>query len=515
MIAPSGKTLAIWVIVTIGWLACTALLSGLGVPAVYLLLAHILAVGIALFRIGLETAVGEGSAFLTPVREGPTALTPYGTAAAWISGFGTVGVVAAILMHGPVAYALIGGIIGGMVLAQTVFAPALADSGARSLPDWVEWRFGDRAGRIAVFLLALAGVAILTLQFGFTALLSEAVLGVPAWLVLPFVAALVLLAILPGGLETMVPAQATLYFALIVGVFVPALWLGISETGIAVPYVAPGALLHEITVAEAKLGLSREVQPVAAMVLGLTALFGTLALPHTLARWPAERDGAEARWFSQRSAVLVILVILAIPLFTIAVRATQLFAALVNGAPLPPSDTPIAALTNGMATLDPPAWLIAALGIGVIAAIVSACASATFLVATTAGGDPERETAGGRLSRCRWVGAGAVVLAMILALAMPVDPLAGFLGLMTVAASTVLAPVFLGLLWFAMTPGGAMAGLIAGALTCALFGLGFGWSVMDGLALVGLAASTLASVIVSVIWDEPKLSPPIRLTSLD
>jgi len=514
MSAPSGKTLAFWIAATVGWLAFTALLDGLGIPTILLLLLHVLAIGTVLLRIGRETAVGEGSAFLTPEREGPTALTPYGTAAAWVSGFGTIGIVVAISMHGPIAYALIGGIAGGMVIAQTILAPALADSGARSLSDWAGWRFGDAAERVAVFLLVLAGVAVLTLQFGFAALLADAVLGVPAWVLLPFVAALTLLVILPGGLGTMVPAQATLYLVLFVGIFVPALWLGMSETGIAVPYVASGALLHEIAVAEEKLGLSRTAQPLATMVLGLTALFGTLALPHTLARWPAERDGIQAQWFAQRGTVLVILVLAAIPLFVVNMRAGQLLAALMDGKALPSYDTPSSALAGGMATLDPPGWLIAALAVGALAAIVAASASAVFLVMTTSGGDPQRETAGGHLSRCRWIGAGAVALALVLALVSPVDPVAGFLGLMAWAASALLAPLFLGLLWFGMTARGALTGLLAGTSTCALLGI-LGWGAIEGVALIGLAVSTLASVIVSVIWDEPNLSPPISFSSTE
>ncbi len=508
MNALSGKTLILWIAATIGWLAFTAVLDNLGVPVLLLLLLHILVASIVLFRIARNTMVDQGSAFLSPIREGPTALTPHGAAAAWISGFGTIGVVAAILMHGPVAYALIGGIVGGMVLTQTVLAPAFADSGARSLTHWAEWRFGGTAGRIAVFLLALTGITILTLQFGFVVLLADAVLGVSAWLLLPLIAILVLLAILPGGLATMIPAQAALYLILFVGIFVPAFWLGMSKTGIILPYVAPGALLHEIATAEDKLGLSREADTLVATLLGLTALFGTLALPHTLVRWPAERDGTEARWFAQRGTVLVILVLAAIPLFAIAVRADQLFAVLVNGTPLPSNETPAVALANSMATLNPPEWLIAALGIGALAAIVATCASATFLVTTTTGIDPERETIGGHLSRCRWIGTAAVTFAMALALFVPFDPLAGFLGLMTLAASAGLAPLFLGLFWFRMTARGALAGLVAGALTCAIL-FGFGLSVMDGVALIGLAISTLASVIASLMPGEPKLSPPV------
>ncbi len=510
MNAPSGKGIALWIIATIGWLAFTALLETMGVSPCLLLWLHILAMGVVLWRIGRVTLVSESGAFLSPVRDGPTALTPYGAAAAWISGFGTVGVASVMLMQGPVAYMLIGGIVGGIVLVQTVIAPWLADSGARSLSDWVQWRFGERAGPIMTVLLVLTGIAILTLQFGFAALLAEAVLGVPGWQVVPLVAVLVLLALLPGGLETMLPAQAALYLVLFVGILVPALWLAMAQTGIVVPHLAPGALLHEIAVAEEMLALTRTMPPGQAMVLGLTVLLGTLALPHTLSRWTAERDGMQARWFAQRGTVLVFLILAAVPLFVIAVRAEQLFAALGEGMTVTSGETPRAALALAMATLDPPAWLIAAICAGALAAVVAASASAAFLVTTTLDGDPGRETAGGLLSRCRWAAAGAVGLAVLLALAVPINPVAGFIGLMTLAASAFLAPLVLGLLWFGMTTGGAVAGLLCGAMTCIILGAQ-GWGVMDGLALWGLAASTLASIIVSVIWSEPTLSPPLTL----
>jgi len=497
MKALSGKTLLMWIPALAGWLALGAVLGALGVPAWALLLLDLLATGALLWWIARPTVCIEARGFLLPDREGPSALTPYGNAAAWVSGFGTVGVIAAILTMGQGAFALVAGMVGGLLVSTHLLAPALAQADARSLPDWASARFGARGGRVVRGLLVASGIAIVAVQMGFAALVAEAV-GVSPLAILPLVAALVLLAVLAGGLGTMLPAQAALFVVLLAGVLVPALWLGISRTGIPVPHLAPGALLHEIAVAENRLGIARGAGGWPTVALGLTALFGTLALPHTLVRWPVERGAGEARYFAQRGVAFAALVASAVPLFAIAAWADILTAALGSGIPPASLDTAREAVTGGIAALAPPAWLLAALGAGAVAAIVAACASAAFMVASAAGGDPARETAGGVLSRARWAASGAVIAGAVAAMVLPFDPLAAFLALLAIATSALLAPLVLGLTWPRLTAGGALAGLVVGGVWC-LVAFALGWSAAGGAALVGLALSASASVAVSLM----------------
>jgi len=364
MNAPSLKTLVIGFLAVAGWLALSAALEGVGASSRVLLALHLLVIGVVLWMIAKETAVGEAPGFIMPESDGPSALTPYGVAAVWISGFGTVGVAVAILAQGWGAFALLAGIIGGMVLSTIILAPALAEAGMRSLPDWVLWRFGSRAAGTMKILLTLSGLAMIGVQMGFAGLLAQAMFALPPVVVILAVGVLTLLTVMAGGMKTMIPAQALLFLVLFTGVMIPALWLGISKTGIVLPHLAPGALLHEIAVAEARLAGGSGADPRAAMMLGLTALFGTLALPHTLIRWPIERSGKEARYFAQRSTVLVALVVCAIPIFAVAARSEHLFAALAGGAGVPVQASLDEVLAKGLAVLDPPAWLAAALGVG-------------------------------------------------------------------------------------------------------------------------------------------------------
>jgi len=510
MSAPTIKTLLVWLTALVVWLLVSALLESMGMPSIGLLFLHLAATGVLLWRILRLTAVVQAQAFLVPDNEGPTALTPYGSAAAWLSGFGTIGVMATVLMNGSGAFALVVGIVGGMIIASTVLAPALAEVDSKSLSGWVGWRFGERAERVAKGLLAVLGIGILTVQMAFAALVAQAMFGISPIFIVPIVAVLTLLAVLGGGIASMIPAQAMLFLVLFAGVLVPGIWLGLSQTGIVVPHLAPGAMLHEIAVAESRLGIVAGNDPFAAMMLGLTVMLGTLALPHTLVRWPVERSGHSARYFAQRGAVLAVIVIAAVPLLAIAMRAEVLIAAMAGGAGLSMGATPADAIASGLAILDPPAWLVAALGAGILAAIVAACASATLLVASALGRDPARETAGGVLSRLRWVGALSVGLGACGAMVLPVDPVTAFLALLAFAASAILAPFVLGLMWSGMTAGGALAGMIAGAVSCV--GLGaMGWSAAGGMALLCLGVSASVSVAVSLVAGTPKLSPPIQI----
>lgn len=510
MRALTGKTLALWLTALFGWLCLGALLGASGVPAVMLLALNLAATGAVLWRIARGTVVNQANGFLIAYREEPSALTPHAIAAVWISGFGTVGVGAAILVYGHDAFALVAGLVGGGILTSLLIAPALADSGAVSLPEWLIRRFGAGAGWFVKGSLALSGLAVIVVQLAFAALVGQAMFGLPSAVLLPFVAVLVLLAMLGGGMGTMVPAQAVLFLILFVGVLVPALWLGISETGIIVPHFAPGALLHEGAVAEGRLGVEAGSDPFAAMMLGLTVLLGTLAMPHALVRYPSERDGRAARYHAQRSTLLAVAVIAAVPLFAIAVRSEQLLAALAAGVPLPADATPVEAIAQGIATLAPPAWLLAMFGAGTIAALVATSASATLLVAGALGGDPRRETAGGVLARFRWVATGTVIVAMLVALTLPVDPVTAFFALMAFAASAFLAPLILSLMWLRLTSGGALAGVFAGAALCTVLGA-FGWSATGGVAVAGFTVSTLAAVLVSLIRSNPEPSPPLEI----
>ncbi len=504
------KTFAVYAAGVVGWLALSAVLGAFGVTAHLLLLLDLGAV-VALLAMALRgKVVREAHAFIAPVRDGPSALTPPGAAAEWISGFGTIGVVALLLMVGIDGFALMVGMIGGLVLSSTLLAPALAGSGARTLPDWVEWRFGARARRGALVLFTVFGVLVLWVQLSFAASVTDTLFGMPAYMGVILAAGMVLLCLLGGGMVTVLPAQAMLFIVLCAGAFIPALWLAMSETGVFLPWFASGALLHEIGVAEARLDIVDGFaahEPLRAMMLGLTGLVGAMALPHTLLRWPVERSAAEAGYFAQRTVALVVLVVAVVPLFAIGARAAELVAALATLTTPDAVSTPSVALASVVRSLDPPAWLLAALGTGAFAAIVASASGATLLAVHIGAWRGATETAGGVLMRLRWTAVCVVGIAVVLALSVVIDPVAGFLIVMFLAASMLLAPLVFGLFWPRATTAGAAAGVVVGGGFAVASLVMNANSLLSGGALVCVGASVLAVVMVSLMGAPNPVTP--------
>ncbi len=510
----SGKTMVMWLAAIFGWLAFSAALSRFGISASLLLLLNIAVTAVILVMIACKTTVREAQAFLAPFREGPSILTPPSVAVEWISGLGTVGTVVLMLMIGIDGFALVVGMVGGLVLSGGLIAPALAASGARTLPDWVAWRYGAKARMAAVLLFAVFGVMVIWVQFSFAAMLMEVAFGIPGFAGVLVVAILVLLCVLAGGMVTMVPAQAVLFVVLCTGVLVSAIWLGGLETGIVLPWLAPGALLHEIGVAEARLDISDGFvthDPLRATMLGMTGLLGTMAMPHTLMRWPMERGAAIARYFTQRTVVMVVVVVAALPLFAIAARAVALVPALATLTTPDVLDTPAAAITAMMRILDPPGWLHAALGMAGLAAIVASTCGAALLATCGLVEDMGRETAGGMLMRLRWGITITISFAALLAMTVTVEPVTAFLALMMLAGSVLLAPLILGLFWPRATATGALAGIIiGGAVSIASLILG-GYSLFSGTILLGVGTSMVSMVLVSLMGAfDPVLPVPSK-----
>ncbi len=500
-----AKHAALWSVAGILWIAATALLGALGLSAPWLAVLHLAVLGAGLGWIGRRGAARGAVAFLAPPADGPIPLAPYAGTAAWISGFGTVGLVAALLMDGAAAYGLVGAVVGALTLSLMLVAPALSRARSRSLRGWFVERFGAGAGPVAAGALIAGALAMLTVQLGFAALVAEAVPGLPAGLAVSVTALLAMLAVLGGGMGTLARAQALLFVALAVGILVPAAWLGIARTGIAVPHVAPGALLHETQAAMARLGEGAADDPVAAAMLSLTVLLGLLAQPHTLVRWPAgARDGG-SRVFARRSVVMAVAVMGAIPLLAIAARAWAYGAAVAQGGAMPAFDAPGTALAEAIALAEPPAWLLAASGAGALAAIVAACAGAALVVVDALSGDPARETAGGTVLRYRWTAALAVVLAAGTVLTVPFDPLAAFLALLAFSASAFVVPLLAGALWPGATAAGALAGAVVGGVAFAVSVLA-GWHPTSGLAPLCVPLSAAATAIVSTVRPGP--APP-------
>lgn len=498
----------------IAWLAATALLGSWGIGAGALMVLNALVILVMLVAIGRTTVVGEAHAFLSPGLPAYTLAAP-GAAAEWVSGFGVIGVVMAIASLGFEGFAVIGGLLAGYVISAALIQPALIASGARSLPDLIGRRAGPKASAFMTWVVYALCVLLLAVQFALAVGFADQAFAAPAIVVVVLLALLVLVSGSPGGLKTLVPAQAALFGVLCLGALAPALWVSVQAVGIPVPHIAHGALLHEIAVMEAGLsagdGFSR-IEAGRAVLIGLTVMLGTAALPHTHGRWFAEPDTQFAGRIAKRVVFLMLLVVCALPVIAVAARAADLLPAFADRSTAPDLMRSVSQVIQALA---PPAWLLAAAGAAVLAAVVAASGSAALTAATVFDQHVERETAGGLLSRFRWSLFLGVLIAAVLAMAVGIDSVDGFLWLGSLASATLLVPLMLVLWWSGVTPAGIIGSVIAGALaTLVLF---FLMPVTLGLLASGLSLST--AVIVSIITEPYRatgtsLAPLVDLRSL-
>ncbi len=496
------------------WLAITAGLSAWGVGATALMALNTLVILTMLVVIGRSTVVGEAHAFLSPGLPAYALAAP-GAAAEWISGFGIIGTVMAIASLGFEGFAVIGGLLAGYVISASLIQPALIASGARSLPDLIGRRAGPVAGAFMAWVTYALCVLLLAVQFSLAVGFAGQAFAAPALLVVILLALLVLISGSPGGLKTLIPAQAALFGVLCLGALVPAIWLSMKIAGIALPHVAPGALLHEMAVMETSLNAGdsfSRIEALQAALIGLTVMLGTAALPHTHGRWLAEPDTQFAGRVAMRVVFLMLLIICALPVIAIAARTTDLLPAFAAQTTAPALMQSIAQIIQ---TLSPPAWLLAAAGAAVLAAIIAASGSAALTAATVFDQHVERETAGGLLSRFRWSLFLGVIIAAILAMAVHIDSVDGFLWLGNLAAATLLVPLLLVLWWSGVTPAGIMVSVAVGALATLL--LFFFMPVTAGLCASGLSLAT--AIIVSTVTEpyratETAIAPLADLRSL-
>ena len=113
---------------------------------------------------------------------------------AGICGIGFAGSMTSIVPGLTIQYGFIGWILGGslpLVLGYALYgflaAPYIRRSGAYTLPEWMEMRFGTRT-RVVVSIATLIGVAgLVAMNVVAMALIMQGFLGGPLWLLITII----------------------------------------------------------------------------------------------------------------------------------------------------------------------------------------------------------------------------------------------------------------------------------------------------------------------------------------
>ncbi|MDQ0259747.1 Na+(H+)/acetate symporter ActP [Sinomonas atrocyanea] len=369
----------------------------------------------------------------------------------YLSAASFLGVAGLIMVSGSQALWYPVGYTAGFLMLLLFVAAPLRRSGAYTIPDFTAARLGSLAARRTTsVLVVLIGWLYIIPQLQGAALAVRITTGLPGWAGSAAVVAVVVLAVMLGGMRSITFVQAFQFWLKLACLAVPAVFLALLVAGRGLP----GAGSEALAALSAAPGTSDGGYRTFSLLLAL--LFGTLGLPHVLVRFYTNPDGVTAR----RTTVIVLGLLTVFYIFPTAVGLIGRIAA-----------PDLASQGDALAILLPERLLAGPLGTA-LSALVLAGAMAAFL-STTSGllvsvaGVISQELFGGSVRGFRTAAAFSALVPLLLALGMGGQGLAGSVGLVfAFTASTICPLLVLGIWWRRLTPAGAIAGMTVGAVAC-------------------------------------------------
>ncbi|GAB4099190.1 cation acetate symporter [Sinomonas halotolerans] len=391
----------------------------------------------------------------------------------YLSAASFLGVAGLIMVSGSDALWYPVGYTAGFLMLLLFVAAPLRRSGAYTVPDFAAARLGSLAVRRATsVLVVLIGWLYIVPQLQGAALAVRTTTGLPGWVGSAAVVAVVVFAVMLGGMRSITFVQAFQFWLKLAAIALPAVFLALHVAGRGAPDLGaagglfegaglpgPGSGAGAATVGS---GLPRGGTGSGAgagyLSLSVTAalLFGTLGLPHVLVRFYTNPDGRSAR----RTTVIVLVLLSVFYVFPTAFGVLGRLAA------------PGLADQGDALVLLLPSALVAGPAGTALSALVLAGAMAAFL-STTSGllvsvaGVMSQELFGGSVRGFRTAAALSALVPLAAAVIASEQALAGAVGLVFAFTASTLCPLLvLGIWWRGLTAAGAIAGMAAGALAC-------------------------------------------------
>lgn len=488
----TAGTLAAQIIAGIAFLFAA---SAIGLPA-----SAVFALGIGLFAVLMiferkNVTVREARPFL--ISSGADETLWIGWTLNCLSGFGIVGILAALLVDGAEGLAIIVGLCGGLSLAVIALFPELAGCAPGTLADFFRDRFVGFRGRIGAAIVSALAFLALSALLALAGMTAQVGFGLPFIIGTATSAAMVALLLLPGGASGMPKVRREILGVLLV-LLVPAICLSAAASGLPIPQLSWGLLLQELHAAEALAGVENDymaITPKAFLLTTMAIAAGSAVLPHALNAICAGAERATVREATTPAFIVAFMMLLTLPLFAIVARTS----ALAAGISLETAG-PAQALTQAVSLLSAPGWLLALFALSAFTAITAGAANAALATLAAFGWHRHQETAGGALTKCRMTLISLLILACAVAVFAPGDPVHGFASILTLTGATLFAPLILALHWPRVTGGGVVGGMMAGFVGAIVALL---WSASSGTltyhtGIVALPFSAIATIIISL-----------------
>ncbi|GAA4360328.1 cation acetate symporter [Paeniglutamicibacter cryotolerans] len=371
----------------------------------------------------------------------------------YLSAASFLGIAGLIVVSGQDALWFPIGYTAGYLMLLLFVAAPLRRSGAYTLPDFAQIRLGSRtARRITSLLVVIVGWLYIVPQLHGAALTLGISSGLPGWMGSTLVMGIVCVTVLSGGMRSITFVQAFQYWLKLAALAIPTVFLLLFLGMEGQSPTAGGAAFDMPAPASADHGLYHNIS------LLIALLFGTLGLPHVLVRFYTNPDGPSAR-----KTTAIVLGLLSI---------FYLFPTMLGilGRVYAPD---LAAAGNADATvLLLPGRIVGGAAGDMLSALIIGGAFAAFL-STSSGlvvslaGVISQDLFQGTVRGFRIATVLATAVPLLLALGTSTFALAGAIGsVFAFTASTICPLLLLGIWWRGLTPAGAIAGMVTGALAC-------------------------------------------------
>jgi len=466
--------------------------------------------------IGVRAKTEQLDEYYVAGRRVPGVLNGLATGSDWMSAASFISMAGVLFLLGYEGLTYLMGWTGGYVLLVLLLAPYLRKFGRYTIPDFIGARYPGAATRVVAAVISIiisftyviaqvTGVGIIMSRFLGLNYMVGVIVGLSAVLLCSFL----------GGMKAITWTQGVQGIILVIAYLVPVTWLSLQLTGVPLPQLMYGQALQRIAELEAAQGIAQSyVEPFNDwtvwnfVALTLCLMLGTAGMPHILVRFYTTPTVRESRSSVGWALAWICMLYLSAPAYAAFARWEVLQE--VVGQPVAnlPAWTDNWAATGlltvaddtarggngdgylqyGELQIDPdlvvlatpeiaglPATVVALVAAGGMAAALSTADGLLMVIASAIAHDIYHCTLNPKASpRERlWLGRAAILGAAILAAVTAIQRLAIIVQMVawafSLAAATFFPVLVLGIFWKNATSRGAVAGMLAGLGTTALY----------------------------------------------
>lgn len=475
--------------------------------------------------LGIATLTNNKHDFLVAGWRVPASFNGFILAISSLGGAGILSLTGLFFLIGFDAASLLLGWCLGLFFLAVIFAPFVRRLDVQSLPELFQERFGSRlAASTVTFLIILPIFMILVAELKLGAFAAVLITGLGKDIILAALAALVLLAALPGGIRSMTWVGCAHFIMLLIGFLVPLVIVSVFITNLPLPQITYGTLLDDLTGLETINGLTKTAAaPMSAALAGntpepieklflqsfgalsktnfvlllLCVLFGTATFPTLIMRANTVRSVHDARRSAGWGLALIAVILVSTPayaVFTKYMMFQNLIGATIDQLPEWANDLINLRLLEihdqdqnaslGLKELYvrrdglpfilpimaglPFALIVMTVTAALSASISSATAQITTITTSLIGNLSAKAKATVTDNATRLLMRARVGMVLITGVGAwtayntNVDPLWLILWALSISASTLLAPLTYAFFWSRFSAGGAIAAMVAG-----------------------------------------------------